>query len=103
MGSSRQGWARTSRTCAGCVLSLLFGAFGASATPYDNIPVGDPIEDEIRILDLFSSAPLQNRIRLPHLNSRPLQFIEMQGIGDPPPHPDRVREISLARIERVFG
>ena len=85
------------------LLALAFGAFPAAATPYDNLIVGDPVEDELRILDMYPAQALQNRIRLPHLDSRPLQLIEMQGVGPAPEHPDRVLAISLARIERAFG
>ena len=87
----------------GCLLTLALGAKPATATPYDNIAVGDPIEDELRILDLFDPSALQNRIRLPHLDTRPLQSIELQGIGTAPAALGRVREISLARIERQLG
>ncbi len=87
----------------GCLLALSFGAKPARATPYDNIPVGDPISDELRILDLYDSSALQNRIRLPHLDTQPLQSIELQGIGTTPATLGRVRDISLARIERQLG
>lgn len=84
-------------------LALTSCAVPALATPYDYIPVGDPIESEIRILDLLDPAPLQNRLRLPHLHTRPLQSIELQGIGQPPLEPDVVRGISIARLERTLG
>ena len=87
----------------GCLLTLALGAKPATATPYDNIAVGDPIEDELRILDLFDASALQNRIRLPHLDTRPLQSIELQGIGTAPAALGRVLEIALARIERQLG
>ncbi len=82
---------------------IALGARPARATPYDNIPVGDPIEDELRILDLYPSATLQGRIRLPHLNTRPLQAIELQGIGPAPEALPATESISLARLERVLG
>ncbi len=88
---------------ASCVLALAVGPLLAHATPYDNIDVSDPIQDELRLLDLYDSGALQGRIRLPHLNTLPQQSIELQGIGAPPPPLDRVREISLARIERLLG
>ncbi len=81
----------------------LVAAGGARATPYDNIPVGDPIEAELRILDLFESPPLHRRLRLPHLDTRPLQWIELQGLGRPIEFPDPVRAVSIARIERALG
>jgi hypothetical protein len=84
-------------------LALTCCAAPALATPYDFIPVGDPIESEIRVLDLLGPGPLQNRIRLPHLHTRPLQSIELQGIGIAPTELDVVRGISIARLERVLG
>ena len=85
------------------VFALALVPAAARGTPYDYIPVGDPIESELRILDLFDSGPLHNRIRLPHLATRPLQVIELQGIGAAPIEPDLIRGISLARIERTLG
>ena len=41
----------------------------AALTPDDYLPVQDPLEAELRILDLRDSAPLQGRIRLPHLGT----------------------------------
>jgi hypothetical protein len=86
-----------------CGLTFALAAGAAHATPYDYVPVGDPIESEIRLLDLLAPAPLQNRLRLPHLNTRPLQLIELQGLGPAPVELDRVRSISVARIERLLG
>src|SRR2546426_10790632 len=103
MRGTRQGSARRAVVGVGCMLALATGSLPAAATPYDNITVVDPIEDELRVLDLYDSGALNNRIRLPHLGTRPLQFIELQGNGPPPPRLDRVREISLARVERLLG
>src|SRR5437763_2889966 len=103
MRLTRQGGSRALAALLGCWLMLACGSNRAAASPYDNLTVGDPIEDELRILDLYSSDSLQNRIRLPHLDTRPLQLIELQGLGAPPVNPDRVRAISLARIERQLG
>jgi len=74
----------------------------ARATPYDNIPVGDPIEEELRVLDALSPRPLHGRLRLPHLNTRPLQVIELQGLGRPLENLDPVRDISVTRLERAI-
>jgi hypothetical protein len=73
------------------------------ATPYEYLPVGDPLEQELRILDLFSSDSLSGRIRLPRLGTRPLQLLELQGIGAPPENPALPLAISLARVERALG
>src|SRR6185295_16320619 len=84
------------------VLGVFWGAMAgpAAATPYDNVPVGDPIEEELRILDTYGTAPLHGRIKLPHLNTRPIQSIELQGIGPAPDSLDLARAISIARLER---
>src|SRR5262249_19254492 len=103
MRGPRQGSARQAVVGVGCVLALTIGAFRAAATPYDDIPVNDPLIGELRVLDLYDSAPLEGRIRLPHLGTQPLQMIELEGIGAPPPPLDRVREISIARVERFLG
>ena len=103
MRVTRQGSARLARAGIGCLLALMIGSNRALATPYDNIPVGDPIEDELRILDLYDSGTLHNRLRLPHLGTRPLQSIELQGIGAPPESLGRVRDIAEARVERQLG
>ncbi len=82
-------------------LALIAGR--AHAAPDEYVPVGDPIESELRILDLLDSRGLHGRIRLPHLGLRPLQRFELQGRGAPVDSPDVVRAISLARLERALG
>jgi hypothetical protein len=49
----------------------------AHATPLDFIPVGDPLEDELRILEV-TGAPL----RVPRLESRPLQVADLPPLRD---------------------
>ena len=97
------GIASTSAIVWGCVLGMIGVGRPAGANPYDNIAVGDPIESELRILDLFDSRSLEGRFRLPHLHSRPLQYIELQGLGQPLQQPDPVRAVAFARIERALG
>jgi hypothetical protein len=75
----------------------------ALSAPDDYLPVQDPLESELRILDLRDSAPLQGRIRLPHLGTRPLQMIELQGLGAPPDSLPASIGISVARLERALG
>ena len=100
---------RTDRVKPGKVLpAVLIGlalavAGPADATPYDYVPLGDPLEAELRILDLYDSRGLKDRIHLPHLGTRPIQAIELQGRGAPPDSPDVVRAISLVRLERALG
>ena len=75
----------------------------ARATPFDYISVDDPIAEELRILDMLSSKPLGDRFRLPHLLSLPLQPIELQGRGAPLGNVDRIRRLSVMRLERHLG
>lgn len=75
----------------------------AQATPDETLPVRDPIVDELRVLDLYPRSLLEDRIRLPHLGTQPLQYFQLQGEGDPlVPAAPAVR-IALARLERVLG
>jgi hypothetical protein len=75
----------------------------ARAVPTQFLPVGDPIERELRILDLFPDSASGGRIALPHFFTRPLQLQELEGAAAPPPSPAPVAARSLARIERVVG
>jgi len=88
--------------CGAMVLALAMPDLSA-ATPYDYIAVGDPLESELRVLDLLDSDALRGRIRLPHLFMRPVQPIELEGLGNPPESTDVIRRISIARIERALG
>lgn len=74
----------------------------AAGTPLDFLRVGDPVESELRILDLLDTRPLEPRIRLPHLGIRPLQPIEILGPGAPPESLGLARTISVVRIERAL-
>jgi hypothetical protein len=75
----------------------------ACATPYDYLSVGDPLEIEVRILDLLDPKPLNGRFVLPHINTRPYQLIDLMGAGAPPSGLDPSYRISVARLERAFG
>lgn len=85
------------------IAALIARARPGLATPYEYIPVNDPIQQELRILDLYSSDSLAGRIRLPRLNTQPLQLIELQGIGAPPDRPAVAQRVSMARLERYLG
>jgi capsule assembly protein Wzi len=73
----------------------------AVASPLEYLPVGDPLEAELRTLDLLDPGPLGSRILLPRLHTRPLQRFEFQGEGAPPAVP-AIYGISLTRLERAF-
>ena len=51
---------------------MIVAAASALATPLDFLPVGDPLEDEIRLLEVIG-AP----VRLPRLGTRPLQIVDL--------------------------
>lgn len=85
------------------MLAALTATGPAAAAPGEFLPVGDPLEAELRVLDVLGPAPLAGRVRLPHLGTRPLQFVEIEGAAAPPESLDRARAISLARLERVLG
>ncbi len=88
---------------AALAIALLVSARAAPAAPWEFLPVGDPLEAELRALDVLGPAPLAGRVRLPHLSTRPLQLGEIEGAAAPPESLDRARAISLARLERVLG
>ncbi len=74
---------------------LLFPATLA-ATPLDFIPVGSPLEDEIRILDV-SGVPLP----LPRLDTRPIEVVDLAALEERAlPGP---AEISRLRLQRVLA
>jgi hypothetical protein len=74
----------------------------AFASPREFIPVGDPLESELRLLEVLGPGP-RERILRPHLGLRPLQRFELQGRGFPPESGDAARDISRVRLERALG
>ena len=94
---------RHARRVAPLALAAALLAGPAGAAPSQYLTVGDPPEDELRILDLFPRGGLQSRLRLQHLGSRPLQLFELQGSMPPVATPRPEMAIALARVERVLG
>ena len=82
---------------------LLVAARGAAGAPDAFLPVGDPLEAELRILDLTDAGLDVGRILLPHLHTRPLQWRELQGTAPPDDSLGVARAISLARLERALA
>jgi hypothetical protein len=78
---------------------LLPAQESATAAPFQFLPVGDPLEAELRVLELYE--PGAPGVRLPHLNARPLQWSELRGDGAAPPLPAGARTLALRRIERA--
>jgi len=91
---NRAGW------WAACL--VLLAPRAAWAAPDVYLAVGDPLESELRILDLTDPPAGPARIRLSHLHSRPLQWRELQGPGAPSESAGVARAISLTRIERAL-
>lgn len=76
-------------------------ATSAHAAPRQYLPVGDPLEAELRVLDLYAPSPAGGRLTLPSLHSRPLRLFELMAAG--PPAPARgARGIATARLERAL-
>lgn len=100
--------ARTDSRSRRCALAALLAAAGlaaaapAHALPEGTVRVGDPLEAELRVLDLFDAASLGDHLLLPHLGTRPLLVREVVGPGTPPAALDRVRAISVERLERAL-
>jgi len=87
------------------VLAALALSAPAPAHPSSRefIPVGDPLESELRLLDLISSGGLGQEIWLAHLHTRPLQLSELRGPGAYRSGHDPARDLSLLRIERFLA
>jgi hypothetical protein len=98
-----QAWTMSCAVRTALVALVLWAPAPVLASPREFIPVGDPLESELRLLDILGPAGPGERILLPHLGLRPLQRFELQGRGAPPDSPDAARAISIARIERALG
>jgi hypothetical protein len=83
-------------------LMLSAGTAGGHALEY--VPVGDPIEAELRLLEVAGlDSATARRIRLPHGGLRPRQWVELQGAGPPVEPASAAALIAVARIERALG
>jgi len=98
-----QAGAMSRAVLATIVALVLWAPTPLLASPHEFIPVGDPIESELRLLDLLGPAGPDERILHPHLGLRPLQRFELQGRPTPSESPDAARAISFARLERALG
>ena len=66
------------------------------ATPLDFIPVGDPLEDELRVLEVAGGTGT-----LPHFGMRPWQIAELPDFAERPSDP--ALALTLARLRRGLG
>lgn len=89
--------------CLGIVLlPLPLHPLPGAASPYEYLPVNDPLEAELRILDILGPTSL-GRLRLLHQGTRPVQRFELDSLPDPDRVPDRAQQISLRRLYRVLA
>lgn len=88
-------------TLLSAILLLTAGATVGAASPLQFLPVGDPLQAELRLLDLYRQRP-DSAVSLPHLSSWPLQIAEVA-----PPTPPGVcgllagSELGAKRIARL--
>jgi len=73
------------------------------AAPDGYIPVRDPLMEELRILDLLDPDSIATRIRLPHLHTQPVQWIELQGSSPPVFDVLGPGIVSLVHVERALA
>lgn len=88
---------------AAVVPVLLLLPAAAAATPLEYIPVGDPLEDEIRTLDVLGPLPGGRPLRLVRTGMRPLQRFELDSLPSATLAPGRAHYISLMRLERTLA
>jgi hypothetical protein len=85
----------------GRIAWLLLLAGPAHSSPLEFLPAGDPLEAELRVLDLYEPPAAGGRVTLRHLHTRPVQRYELMGAGALPAVTGP-RAIALARIERAL-
>ncbi len=82
-------------------LACLAGPTVALASPLEYLPVGDPLVEEIRLLEVIGPPGPDARFTLPHLGTQPLQRFELQGRG-PAAGVSPAAAISHVRLERAL-
>ncbi len=96
------GWSvPTPRRALLALVTLAVCANVVAAHRFEFLPVGDPLEAELRVLDLYAPTAAGGRVALPHLHTRPLQRFELMGPGALPALAGP-RGIALARLERAL-
>jgi hypothetical protein len=87
-------------------VALAFTPRAGYGAPPQFVPVGDPIEAELRVLDLYRPLPGAGRIALPHLDATPLQVREVlppDSTGPAPALPEGARGIAVRRVLRALA
>ncbi len=90
--------------CIALVLALHLGrpplVVGA---PLEYLPVGDPLEAELRVLDVLGPASPGRPLRLPRSGTRPLRRFELDSLPLPGEVPGLAHRFSLLRVRRVLA
>lgn len=85
----------------------LISSFGvplaALGSPLEYLPVGDPLEAELRVLDILGPVTPGRPLRLPRTGTRPLQRFEVDSLPPAGDAPGLAHRISLQRLERVLA
>lgn len=84
------------------LLRLFADPLPAGASPYEYLPVNDPLEAELRILEVIGPVFPGQPLRLLHQNTRPVQRFELDSLPDPAQVSGPAR-ISLLRLRRVLA
>jgi hypothetical protein len=84
------------------MFALAAAAGIATASPLEYLPVGDPLVEELRLLEVAGPLGADGRFALPHLGTQPLQRFELQGRG-PAGEVPALAAISYARLERALA
>ena len=91
-------------TAASAALWALLIAPGvASALPGEYLSVTDPLQAELRLLELYAPAAAGGRVRLPGVGSLPLRRRDLMGPGEARVPAFGPRAIALMRIERELA
>jgi hypothetical protein len=94
---------RIARSLAFVVVLTLCRPHAAGASPLEYLPVGDPLEAELRTLDVLGPASPGRPLRLPRAGMRPLQRFELDSLPLPEQVSGVAHRISLVRLHRALA
>lgn len=95
----RPSTSRSHRAALALALLAPLLARAAAAAPPQFVPVGDPIEAELRVLDLFAA---HGGLVAPHLNALPLQALELAADSSEAWPASGPRALALTRVRRAL-
>lgn len=93
---------RIARSLAWALVLALGRAPGGAASPLEYLPVGDPLEDELRVLEVLGPSE-GRRFVLPRLGTRPLQRFQLDSLVWSDEGTGVARRISRVRLQRVMA